>query len=70
MLIVVWATFFLQVFFSELQVSAEEYRRFWITFQNQLIQVGTEGDVIPFLSWENKDEPFKVTHIGFATGKK
>ena len=50
------------------KVCAEEYRRFWITFKQQLIQVGRDGDTIPFLSWENTEEPFKITHVGFATG--
>ncbi|KAK4002256.1 C3 and PZP alpha-2-macroglobulin domain-containing protein 8 [Daphnia magna] len=49
-------------------VCCEEYRRFWVRFRNNLIQVGREGDEEPFLSWENTEEPFKVTHFAFSTG--
>jgi hypothetical protein len=49
-------------------VCCEEYRRFWIRFHQNVIQVGREGDADPFLSWENTDEPFNVTHFAFATG--
>lgn len=49
-------------------VCLEEFRRFWIRFANNWIQVGREGDEEPFLSWENTEEPFKVTHFAFSTG--
>lgn len=49
-------------------VNSDEYRRFWIRFRNNFIQVGREGDEEPFLSWENTEDPFKVTHFGFSTG--
>ena len=49
-------------------VSMDEYRRFWIRFKHHVIQVGKEGDEEPFLNWENTDDPFTITHFGFATG--
>ena len=49
-------------------VCSDEYRRFWIRFKQHLIQVGRDGDEEPFLSWENTENPFLVTHFGFATG--
>lgn len=49
-------------------VCAEEHRRFWIRFKQHLIQVGREGDEEPFLSWLNDEDPFNITHYGFATG--
>lgn len=49
-------------------VSMEEYRRFWIRFQHNIIQAGREGEEEPFLQWENTEDPFEVTHFGFATG--
>ena len=49
-------------------VSKEEYRRFWIHFKENIIEVGREGDLEPFLKWENTEDPFKVSHFGFATG--
>jgi len=45
----------------------DEYRRFWITFKQQIIQVGRDG-TIPFLNWENTEQPFKVSGYDFATG--
>ena len=49
-------------------VTFDEYRRFWITFKHNVIQVGREGEEAPFLQWDNTEEPFKVTHFAFTTG--
>lgn len=49
-------------------VCNEEFRRFWISFKNNVIKVGKEGDPYPFLCWENTEDPFKVTHFAFSTG--
>lgn len=45
-----------------------EYRRFWVTFKKNVIQVGKEDVDTPLLSWENNEQPFDVTHFGFSTG--
>lgn len=49
-------------------VSPDEYHRFWIRFHDHVIQVGREGEAVPFLVWENTDEPFEITHYAFTTG--
>lgn len=49
-------------------VSEEEYRRFWIRVNSCSVRVGCEGDTEPFLSWDEREDPFRVTHFGFATG--
>lgn len=49
-------------------VSGDEFRRFWITFKQNVIRCGREGEEAPLLEWHNTDEPFKVTHFGFSTG--
>ena len=45
-------------------VSGDEFRRFWITFKQNVIRCGREGEEAPLLEWHNTDEPFKVTHFG------
>jgi hypothetical protein len=49
-------------------VCDDEFRRFWVDFKQNKIQVGNEGSETPFLSWENTEDPFKVTHFAFSTG--
>jgi len=49
-------------------VSELEYRRFWIRFNTHSVSVGNEGESEPFLNWDNIEDPFEVTHVGFATG--
>ena len=49
-------------------VCMDEFRRFWIQFKNNNIQVGKEGEEAPFLAWTNSEDPFKVTHFAFSTG--
>jgi len=49
-------------------VSDEEYRRFWVTFKKNVIEVGREDETSAFLSWTNDEDPFVVTHYAFTTG--
>jgi len=49
-------------------VSDEEYRRFWVTFKKNVIEVGKEDETTPLLSWTNDEEPFQITHYAFTTG--
>lgn len=48
-------------------VSPDEYRRFWIRFRDHVIQVGRGDEVVPFLSWENDEELFEISHYAFTT---
>jgi len=49
-------------------VCDEEYRRFWVTFKKNVIEVGKEDETTPFMSWTNTEEPFVVSHYAFTTG--
>lgn len=48
-------------------LSEEEYREFWITFDNDEIRMGKAGEWEP-LMMAPIPEPFKITHYGYSTG--
>ncbi|XP_071526709.1 uncharacterized protein [Panulirus ornatus] len=48
-------------------LNEEEYREFWITFDNDEVRVGKAGDWEPFMV-SPIPEPFQITHYGYSTG--
>ncbi|XP_012524783.1 uncharacterized protein LOC105830158 isoform X2 [Monomorium pharaonis] len=48
-------------------LSADEYRGFWIRWNNDVLTVGKEGESAPFLSYADP-EPFGISHFGVCTG--
>ncbi|XP_061710918.1 uncharacterized protein LOC133520493 [Cydia pomonella] len=48
-------------------LNKDEYRGFWMKWDNGIVQVGKTGDASPFLSWHDPD-PFKVAYVGVHTG--
>ncbi|CAH1161215.1 unnamed protein product [Phyllotreta striolata] len=48
-------------------LNPNEFRGFWIRWQNGTISVGRENEVPPFLSW-NDYEPVNIEYVGVCTG--
>ncbi|XP_018369126.1 PREDICTED: uncharacterized protein LOC108765092 isoform X1 [Trachymyrmex cornetzi] len=48
-------------------LSADEYRGFWIRWDNGVLTVGKEGESDPFLSYADP-EPFGIGYFGVCTG--
>ncbi|XP_011701794.1 PREDICTED: uncharacterized protein LOC105458296 isoform X2 [Wasmannia auropunctata] len=48
-------------------LSADEYRGFWIRWDNGVLTVGKEGESAPFLSYADP-EPFGIGYFGVCTG--
>ncbi|XP_029665075.1 uncharacterized protein LOC115236632 isoform X2 [Formica exsecta] len=48
-------------------LNADEYRGFWIRWNDGALTVGKEGDSAPFLSY-NDPEPFGIGYFGVCTG--
>lgn len=48
-------------------VSEEEFRTFWISWDNGHIKVGHGGDPTPFMTW-NSPNPLAVAYLGYTTG--
>ena len=48
-------------------VSDQEYRRFWITFDNGLIEIGRHGQVTPLASWQDMIGAIPVRYISFSS---
>lgn len=44
-----------------------EYRGFWIRWSGGSVAVGKEGEVTPFVSWDDP-EPFGIGYYGICTG--
>ncbi|PSN44181.1 hypothetical protein C0J52_20710, partial [Blattella germanica] len=48
-------------------LSDAEYRGFWIRWAGGSVAVGREGEVAPFLAWDDP-EPFGIGYYGICTG--
>lgn len=48
-------------------LNGDEYRGFWIRWENGNISVGTEGDATPFLNWTDYEQ-VPIEYIGVCTG--
>ncbi|KAL6437001.1 hypothetical protein ACFW04_004965 [Cataglyphis niger] len=48
-------------------LSGDEYRGFWIRWNDGILTVGKEGDSAPFLSYADP-EPFGIGYFGVCTG--
>ena len=48
-------------------LSDAEYHGFWISWNRGLVQVGKEGELNPFLRWQDP-QPFDVRFYGISTG--
>lgn len=48
-------------------LSADEYRGFWIRWDNGVLTVGKEGNSAPFLTYADP-EPFGIAYFGVCTG--
>ncbi|XP_045595456.1 uncharacterized protein [Procambarus clarkii] len=48
-------------------LSEEEFREFWIAFDNDEVRVGKGGEWEPFMQC-TIPEPFPITHYGYSTG--
>ncbi|XP_070520354.1 uncharacterized protein [Cardiocondyla obscurior] len=48
-------------------LSADEYRGFWIRWDNGILTVGKEGESSPFLTYADP-EPFGIGYFGVCTG--
>ena len=47
--------------------SENEFLCFAILFRSNLIEVYAKGVSVPFMSWENCEDPFQVTHFAYTT---
>ena len=43
-----------------------EYRRFWLNYDNGMIQVGQGGQLNPFLKWYDETRRVQVNYVGLA----
>jgi hypothetical protein len=48
-------------------LSDAEYRGFWIRWAGGSVAVGKEGEVAPFVAWDDP-EPFGIGYYGISTG--
>ena len=48
--------------------NGDDFRKFWIRFKDNVIEVGSADNPHPFMSWENTVQPFKVKYLGVTTG--
>ncbi|XP_077981785.1 C3 and PZP-like alpha-2-macroglobulin domain-containing protein 8 [Glandiceps talaboti] len=48
-------------------LSPNEFREFWISYNNGVIRVGKEGDQEAFMEWTDPD-PLPVKYLGYSTG--
>lgn len=48
-------------------LSANEFRGFWISWDNGTVSVGKEGSDVPFLTYTDPD-PFGIGYYGICTG--
>lgn len=48
-------------------LSPTEFRGFWLSWKDGMIEVGKAGEGAPFMTWTDPD-PLPVNYIGFSTG--
>ena len=48
-------------------LSDAEYRGFWVSWQDGLLEVGKEGAATAFVKWQDP-EPFGIGYYGVCTG--
>jgi hypothetical protein len=48
-------------------LSDAEYRGFWVSWKDGLLEVGKDGSATPFVSWHDP-EPFGIGYYGICTG--